>query len=178
VFLGFAPTAFAVLAGVSEATYAAAEAAGGEELLRRTCMSYAEGCLAGGDEAPHNAAAAEIAAIGTYQMAAGGPAELETLARDALYTKLFQWYNEAGLQCIERRKAAARRLADDPSPQIAGVMTAMYGHVCAGCGNRKKDAKLCGGCRRVRYCSPPCHQSDWRRHKPECRAAAAAQQQE
>lgn len=34
--------------------------------------------------------------------------------------------------------------------------------------------KLCGGCRKVRFCSVECSKSAWKEHKKECRAWAAA----
>lgn len=44
-------------------------------------------------------------------------------------------------------------------------------HVCAGCGERKAKTLICSGCGLRRYCSTACQHADWRRHKPECKAA-------
>jgi hypothetical protein len=34
-------------------------------------------------------------------------------------------------------------------------------------------SKICGRCKRVRYCTPKCQREDWREHKEKCRDGAA-----
>ena len=36
------------------------------------------------------------------------------------------------------------------------------------------EAKTCGACKSVRYCSRDCQRQDWERHRPACKKAAAA----
>ncbi|KAK0716180.1 hypothetical protein B0H67DRAFT_582541 [Lasiosphaeris hirsuta] len=49
------------------------------------------------------------------------------------------------------------------------------GGVCRHCGlDRAKDGidlklLLCGGCRKVKYCSKDCQRAGWRAHKSECK---------
>ena len=45
--------------------------------------------------------------------------------------------------------------------------------VC-GVNDETKELKKCGKCTKIRYCSNSCQQSDWGRHKPECRAIVEA----
>ena len=53
--------------------------------------------------------------------------------------------------------------------------------LCAFCDS--PEAKLCAGCKEIRYCSLQCQKSDWKTHKADCkqaqaRAAAQSAQQE
>ena len=45
---------------------------------------------------------------------------------------------------------------------------------CACCGASGAQVRACRACHSVAYCGRECQKRDWRRHKPQCRAAAAA----
>ncbi|KAK0443909.1 uncharacterized protein EV420DRAFT_1014153 [Desarmillaria tabescens] len=42
---------------------------------------------------------------------------------------------------------------------------------CASCGAQSEHLQVCSACKRQYYCSRACQRSDWKRHKPNCRAA-------
>jgi hypothetical protein len=44
---------------------------------------------------------------------------------------------------------------------------------CACCGGQPPKFKMCGGCRRVRYCSPACQKQHWPEHMRDCPAGLA-----
>lgn len=54
----------------------------------------------------------------------------------------------------------------------------VFAGACDGCGSRSRAGdpplRLCSGCPGAYFCSAVCAQASWRRHKPACRAAAAA----
>jgi hypothetical protein len=42
--------------------------------------------------------------------------------------------------------------------------------VCRRCGVDKQELKLCGRCKRARYCSKTCQNEDWKSHKVQCKS--------
>ena len=49
--------------------------------------------------------------------------------------------------------------------------------LCYHCGSYDA-AFLCGGCRRVRFCSPSCQQKAWKQHRAQCRRSESQESQE
>lgn len=47
---------------------------------------------------------------------------------------------------------------------------------CATCGQETTQNRLCGRCRRVRYCSKECQVAHWKYHRSECKTADTAGQ--
>jgi hypothetical protein len=61
-----------------------------------------------------------------------------------------------------------------PSAQTArGLKEMVAARVCSKCSSAA-DLRRCSGCKAVYYCSSTCQTGDWKRHKPACKAAAAA----
>jgi hypothetical protein len=94
----------------------------------------------------------------------------------------------AGAGGADADAAAAAALAARPGVCDAGpgcdcercAAARAAGEMCARpeCGARAVGAaaplKRCSACALAAYCGADCQRLDWRRHKPECRAAAAA----
>ena len=47
--------------------------------------------------------------------------------------------------------------------------------VCFHCGKSGAKLRSCGQCHRAYYCDRKCQRRDWKRHKPACQAAVAAE---
>jgi hypothetical protein len=86
-----------------------------------------------------------------------------------------------GLQAASAARDAAACSAPSACARCAALRAAGKRCGLPGCGasRRMDDAERnmakCGRCRRLAYCCSAHQREDWPRHKPECRAAAAAQ---
>ena len=49
-------------------------------------------------------------------------------------------------------------------------------NLCMRCGKKAPEASLCGGCKRVKYCSRDCQTAHWKEHKPICQAVKKAEE--
>ena len=45
---------------------------------------------------------------------------------------------------------------------------------CFKCGTKAVNTKRCSGCKFAKYCTVDCQKADWKKHKPECKAARSA----
>jgi hypothetical protein len=143
-----------MLAALSSETYAAAQAAGGESMLREACRHFFEGHGNVPDLREHSGLIVEA-----FKVAAGGPTVLRPLVCDALYPELRKAYNGVTLASNQRWMSLNARMAK--------------AHRCAGCHRRREKTKTCAGCLAVRYCSSTCQQADWPSHKEFCKEKQA-----
>lgn len=49
---------------------------------------------------------------------------------------------------------------------------ALFPNSCSYCGQTVSELKLCGRCRKSRYCCVDCQRTDWKRHKSSCKPSS------
>jgi TPR repeat protein len=149
------------------------------EVARREVQEHSGGLVLGAEAAA--ARAEEKAAAAAAAEAAADRKRIEALDVAALRLELDRRGALAGLPKGASREAliAARLAAPAPTPETLAAAAdreerASLLRMCRVCSaaiaEEPAGAGRCSGCCRVRYCGSNCHQADWPRHKPECRA--------
>ncbi|KAH7926180.1 hypothetical protein BV22DRAFT_1194548 [Leucogyrophana mollusca] len=66
------------------------------------------------------------------------------------------YLEEVGTWLTDGEAVLGTPLATSPAPS------------CAACQKKQLNLRLCGKCKKVRYCSPECQKKDWKAHKAHC----------
>jgi len=72
---------------------------------------------------------------------------------------------------IERDSPSMKRTImplEEPPVPYATLRNLARMFYCAHCGDRRVRLRLCGGCRRVRFCSHRCQKREWPHHRAHC----------
>jgi TPR repeat protein len=149
------------------------------EVARREAQEQSGGLVLGAEAA--SARDEEEAAAARAAEAAADRARIEKLDAAALRLELDRRGALAALPADASREALVVARLCAPAP-TAATLAAAAGReerasmlrtcrVCdAAIAEEPASTGRCSGCRRVRYCGSNCHQADWPRHRPECKA--------